>query len=356
MELPRDAGRGSAHRHGADAPTHRAPLLEKKPPRRPFAFSSGDGVRYHDAVIRSMRDAIVSLAVLVLSACTNEPFREVRLDTQPGRLADGGAPAASAEDVLHVSVAGMESPRSTHAAYASLFAEIGRRLGTKVSFVQRRTYAEVNDLLIAGSVDVALLCTGGYLQLTREKPGAVEVVAVPIVEGAATYRSLVIVPAGSPAKSLRDLGGARFAFTDELSLTGRAWVMRSLLETGRTPETFFGNSLFTGCHDRSIHAVARGVVDGAAVHSIVYQRLVARDPQLAERTRVIETSPPFGAPPVVASTRLPAPLRERLREVMTELANDPEGAAMLRDAQIDRFSALPPGLFESAERLMAGLR
>lgn len=317
-------------------------------------------MRYASTVLRLARAAaaVLAPAVLVpaLAACTNEPFREVNADVAPAAHVEDGASSSPVAHVLHVSVAGMESPRSTYAAYASLFAEVGRRLGMNVVFVQRRTYAEVNGLLTTGGVDVALICTGGYLRLAHDDPGIVEVVAVPIVDGSPTYRSLVVVPAGSTATSIADLAGVRFAFTDALSLTGREWVVHRLLEMGHTPEEFFGDILLTGSHDRSTMAVARGVVDGAAVHSIVYRRLVARDPQLASRIRVIETSPEFGMPPVVAAKRLPAAVRERLRGVLTTLADDPDGASMLRGAQIDRFSTPAPDLYESAERVVAGLR
>lgn len=290
--------------------------------------------------------------LLCAAACNTSPFREVNVDLTPAASSESAAAARGPARVIRMSVANMESPRDTYSAYARLFEEVGRRMGMEVEFVQRRTYVEVNDLLAANGVDAALLCTGGYLAVRRSAPGAIEVVVVPIIHGSDTYQSLLIVPSTSPAASLSDLEGKRFAFTDELSLTGRAWVLHAVSSVGKRPETFFGSTVFTGSHDRSITAVARGVVDGAAVHSVIYDHILARDPSLAAKTRVIGRSPPFGMTPIVVSTRLPPEVRSRLRQVFLTLGDDEAGAAILHGAQIDRFAAPAPGLFDTAAKVL----
>ena len=304
--------------------------------------------------MRSFRHEVLALFVSILpsaTACDETSYREVDLELAASSRVVADGPTRLGARPFRVSVAGMESPRETYAAYARVFEEVARRLGTDVVFIQRRTYAEVNELLAAGNLDAALLCTGGYLDLERTHPDSIEALAVPIVHGADTYRALLLVPATSPATSLTDLRGKRFAFTDSLSLSGHAWIQHELLELGTTPDAFFGSIVFTSSHDRSITAVARGLVDGAAVHGIVFEHLVGRDSSLATRTRVIQESPPVGTTPVVASTRLPASAREDLRRVLTTLGDDPVGAGVLRAVQIDRFSVPPPGLFESAAAL-----
>lgn len=284
-----------------------------------------------------------------LVACDRSPFREVQVSFQaPAAAGAPVAPSPTRAPRFRISVAGMESPSGTYEGYSRLFGEVARRLGSEADFVQRRTYAELNELLAKGELDAALLCTGGYLDLARRDRSAVEVSAVPIIHDSDTYQSLVIVPVASAATSLRDLQGARFAFTDELSLTGRAWVLHELRGFQQTPETFFSATVFTRSHDRSIAAVARGVVDGAAVHSIVFQHLLEKDPLLLEKVRIIQRSPEFGMTPVVASQRLSPEARARLREVLLGLSKDPAGAALLEALRIDRFAVAPPGLFDSA--------
>ncbi len=261
-------------------------------------------------------------------------------------------PAEPPAPVLRFSVASIESPRDTFSTYTRLFDRVGQILDARVEFVQRRTYREVNDLLASGQLDVALVCTGGYLDLEKRAPGATEVLAVPVLDGEESYRALVIVPASSDIKSVDELRARRFAFTDELSLSGRLYALRLLRDKGLDPEHFFGPITYTGSHDRSVEAVARGLVDGAAVHGHVLEHMESRDPSLARRIRVVHRSPPFGSMPVVVSRRLPAARREQIRRVLLELDRDPVGAAALRMLHFDRFAEPIPALYSELARLV----
>jgi phosphonate transport system substrate-binding protein len=298
--------------------------------------------------------ASLALCALALLACEETRFREAQVDLDPAPAAPVKAAAPRAARGLLFSVAAVESPRDTYSGYSRLFERVGARLGIGIEFVQRRTYREVNDLLATGKLDAALVCTGGYLDLVRRAPGSVEVLAVPVVRGEKTYHSLVIVRNASRIRSLEDLAGKRFAFSDELSLSGRTYVVRQLRDAGHDPSRFFASAIYTQSHDRSVKAVAAGLVDGAAVHSGVYAHLIRRDPQLAHQLRVVHQSPPFGAMPVVAATSMPREERERLREALVGLSGDPEGAEALRVLELDGFEVPPPGLFATAAHVVEG--
>lgn len=296
------------------------------------------------------------VALALFTGCDSSPFRSVELDLaappKPPKPSDDAGPQRK----FRFSVAAVESPRDTYSAYSQLFERLGNRLGLEIEFVQRRTYREVNDLLADGRLDAALVCTGGYLDLLERKPGSVELIAVPVADGASTYESLVIVPASSGASRVEELEGKRIAFTDELSFSGRAYLLSHLRSLGRDPARFFSSVTYTHSHDRSIEAVARRLVDGASVHSLVWSHTLARDPGLARRVRVIHRSPPFGMMPVVASTHLPPAERERLRRVLLDLSLDPEGAAALEVLRFDGFGVPAPGLFDSAAVVMDSAR
>ncbi len=277
-------------------------------------------------------------------------YPEVEVDLTAPSPAPAAARAPTRQPLL-VSVAAIQSPTSTFVAYSRLFDRMESLLGTDIRVVQRRTYREVNDLLVAGKLDVAFVCTGGYLDLAQRAPGAVEVIAVPVVAGTPTYRSIIVVRADSPIESLVDLAGKRFAFTDDLSLTGYAYPMQRLRALGLPADRFFGATVFTHGHERSLNAVARGLVDGAAVSDQVYLALT-RDAALAGELRVIDRSPPFGGPPVLVSSRLAPSVKEQLRRVLLGLADDPVASAALRAIGTERFVAPEPGLYDDAERFV----
>jgi phosphonate transport system substrate-binding protein len=296
---------------------------------------------------------LVAALMPAVLGCPSSPYPEVAVDLASSRPAPTTVQKPRAA-VLRFSVAAMQSPQDTFAAYSRVFERLEAKIEAKIELVQRRTYQEVNDLLATGQLDAALICTGGYVDLERRSPGSVEVVAVPMVHGRTTYQSYVIVPAGSPAHELTDLRGKRFAFTDDLSLSGFAYPSHLLRRMGADAGTFFGSVTFTHSHDRSVDAVAKGVVDGAAVDSLIYEELVRSSPEVRTATRVIDRSPHYGVAPVVVSTRLPAERRAAIRDALLRLHEDPEARAALALVGFDRFSAPEPALYAGASALLRG--
>jgi phosphonate transport system substrate-binding protein len=308
--------------------------------------------RRHGMPCRSRLPAMLAAALLpAVLGCPSSPYPEVVVDLASSRAEPTIAQEPRA-GVLRFSVAAMQSPQGTFAAYSRLFERLEPKLEVKIELVQRRTYQEVNELLANGQLDAALVCTGGYVDLERRSPGAVEIAAVPVVHGRTTYQSYIIVPAASSARDLSDLTGKRFAFTDDLSLSGFGYPTHLLRTIGADSSGFFGSVTFTHSHDRSIDAVAKAVVDGAAVDSLVYEALVRSSPEIGAATRVIHRSPPYGVAPVVVSTRVDPRRRAAIRDALLQLHQDPEGRAALRLVGFDRFSPPEPEQYAGAATLL----
>jgi phosphonate transport system substrate-binding protein len=271
------------------------------------------------------------------------------------------APAASVpsstKPPLRIAVAAMFSPEETLGVYQELMDYIAATLGRSVELKQRRTYQEVNDMLGAGKLDAAILCSGPYVHAQRQY--GVQLLAVPVIRGSPTYHSYIIVPPGSQARSLDDLRGKRFAFTDPLSTSGYLYPVYALVTKGQQPATFFSKTLFTYSHDNSIEAVAEGVADGAAVDSLIYDYLLARHPTLAARTRIIQTSPPMGAQPVgIPRTLAPATARA-LRDLFLNMDQDPGAKKILEQLGVDRFILGSDALYDGIRAMLkavAGVR
>jgi phosphonate transport system substrate-binding protein len=66
---------------------------------------------------------------------------------------------------------------------------------------------------------------------------------------------------------------------------------------GERPSSFFSDFTYTYSHDNSIMAVARSLVDAAAVDGHQWEYFNLRNPQYTQLTRVIKKSEPFGNPP-----------------------------------------------------------
>lgn len=298
---------------------------------------------------RATATRVLALLLLALvAACVPATSDLPRMDFNVRVSAPEVAPSQVLP--LRVGVAAILSPESSFASYADLVAYLGEELGRPTELIQRRTYKEINDLLEVGSADIGFVCTSGYV-LGHDDFG-MELVAAPQVAGATTYHAALIVPADSPARSIADLRGATFAFTDPWSSTGRLYPTMLVREIGEDPETFFDRIIYTYSHDRAIVAVADGVADGASVDSLVLDSLLTSKPGLADRIRIIARSPDFAIPPVVASPRLSVTQRVLVAEALQQLDRTPQGRAILLRLGIDRFVPIDDAAYGPVRELL----
>ncbi len=256
-------------------------------------------------------------------------------------------------DALRVAVAAMVSPKEGFVYYRELLDFLGGKLNRKIRLVQRKTYREINQLLGNGSIDIAFICSGPYAE-AKEKYGF-KLLAAPEVAGSHFYRAYLIVNTSSPYKDLSDLRGKTFAFTDRESNTGRLVPLHWLALMGERPEVFFGKSVFTFSHDNSIMAVAKGLVDGAVVDSLVWDYFNQTHPEVTSKTRVIRKSEPYGIPPLVASSFLPRAERDRIPKILLAAHEDRKGREILDGLKIDRFIEPQDEWYDSIRILVKGL-
>lgn len=239
------------------------------------------------------------------------------------------------DDRLRFAVATMVTAEETFSTYRRFVERICRDIGRKMAFVLRPSYTDVRRGLEQGQVDVAFVCTGTYIHAFSG--GQVKLLVQPQFEEGLSYRSIIIVPFRSAVKELEDLRGKIMAFTDHESHTGCLVPSAVVANRGYNPRTFFEKVVFTGSHDRSIQAVALGMVDCAAVDSLVWESKVKQDSSLARRVRIVWESEEYGPPPIVVPAGLAEKLENDLRTAFLTLHEDEEGRGILRDIGIKRF-------------------
>ncbi len=198
----------------------------------------------------------------------------------------------SENPALRFAIAAMISPKDTFVYYRQLLDYIGNRLGREVQLIQRKTYGEINELLGNGQIDLAFICSGPYV--VGKKKYGFELLATPEVQKSHFYQSYLIVNKASQFKSLEDLRGQVFAFTDPDSNTGKLVPTYWLGQMGERPEAFFSKTIYTYSHDNSILAVAKSLVDGAAVDSLIWEYYHHKNPIFTSKTRIIRKSEPYG--------------------------------------------------------------
>lgn len=241
-----------------------------------------------------------------------------------------------AGETLKIGVAAMISPKETVKYYKELVDYIGKKINIPVEMVQRESYDEMDTLLERGEVKVAFICSGPYVR-DREKFG-VELLVAPQSYGKPFYHAYIIVHKDSPLNSIDDLKGKSFAFTDPKSNTGKlvpTYMVAKKFNT--TPEKFFSNIIYTRSHDKSIESVAKKIVDGASVDSLIYDYIAKKNPVYTSLTKIIEKSPPYGIPPVVITRAFDPNLREKIKGAFLNMHNDPMGKRILEGIMVDKF-------------------
>ena len=257
----------------------------------------------------------------------------------------------SGSNELRVAVAAMISPKETLVYYEELLNYIGKEVGYRVVLIQRKTYSEVNELFPKRLIDLAFVCSGPYAN--EQGKYEFEGLATPIVRGKPYYQSYLIVPKNSSYDSLEDLRGKIFAFTDPDSNTGTLVPRFWLFQRNETPESFFNRITYTYSHDNSILAVAKGLVDGAAVDGHKWEFYSAKNPYFTSKTRVIKKSDYFGSPPLVASSFLQPQLKSRIQNAVLTMHKSADGEKILKSLLIDRFELPKKEWYENVQNMYA---
>lgn len=222
------------------------------------------------------------------------------------------------------------------------------RLLRAIEWVQRGSYREIVELLRQGKLDVAWVCGYPYVRGRQ----FLRLLAVPEYNGSPTYRSYLIVPSSDKAtKSILDLRGRVFAFSDPDSNSGYLYPNYRLITLHERPQSFFGKTFFTWAHRKVVDAVAARVAHGGAVDGYVWDTLARFHPELTAMTRVVERSPEFGFPPFVGRATLAREEEAQTRRVLLNMSKDAEGRELLRMLNLTGFVAGEERLFAEIDRM-----
>ncbi len=237
--------------------------------------------------------------------------------------------------VLHVAIGAMLSPEITRRYYEDLVKLVAARVNRRVIFSQRRTYAEINEMVKSRDADIAFVCSGPYTK--GHQDFGMQILAVPVVNDQHVYHSYIIARVGSDIESFDDLKDHRFAFTDPNSNTGYLVPNYMCAKRGETVSSYFRETFFTHSHDNSIKAVAGGLAEGAAVDSLIWEFMNRVDPSDTSRTKIVEKSEPYGIPPIVVHPDFDNDLKRRLKSAFLSIHRNQKAVPLLREINIDRF-------------------
>lgn len=195
-----------------------------------------------------------------------------------------------------------------------LKAYLTKAMGKEVNLVIPTSYNATIEALGNGSLDFAYLGGLSYLK-AHEKYDV-----VPLVQRSVDlqFHSVFLVPASSPAHSLKDLKGKRFAYGDINSTSGHLIPYMEMRQAGLDPDTDL-QFRYSGSHPATAKAVESGAADAGALDESVYNSMIAEGKLDKSKVRVLYTSKPFVDYVWVAHKNVPPADRERFIQAFTSL-------------------------------------
>jgi phosphonate transport system substrate-binding protein len=260
--------------------------------------------------------------------------------------------AAVTERPLKLSRIPHISQETTRAENEPLAAYLSTRVGRKIALDVPKDYDAVIDGLVRGDVDIAILAPFAYVVAKRRMP-ELTLLAQLVAEGSGQYMSYIVTAADSPAKTLGDLRGKRFAFVDKRSTTGYLLPMDLLLSAGIRPARDFSHVVFAGSHPDVVNLVLKHKVDGGAIASTTFGQM--RDARLTDRLRIIGKSDPVPLDVVVTRPGLDAAITTLLRTTLLDLSTrTEEGRAVLTSIQTlsNGFVSVNDSAYDGVRRIV----
>ncbi len=260
---------------------------------------------------------IISLVILSLPAFLLPAAAAANPGTWPSEIRIGVIPT--------------EGGSAAEARFRPLAEHIKASLGVDVKIVSASDYAGVITAMSHKHLDFAYYGPKSYVE-AAEKADA-EALALELnKEGAPGYYGIIIVKGDSPIKSLDQIKGKVFAFTDPNSTSG--YLVPNILfarELKVKPADYFREVRFSGSHGASILAVKNGAVEVAATNNIDLDRMVHKGQAVSGDFRVLWTSDLIPGAPMAARKDLPESLKAAFAGALLSFNGDTEGKMHLQN-------------------------
>ena len=252
--------------------------------------------------------------------------------------ASAGGSDAQAQEPLRVGLVPNQNPEKVEAEYAPLGDYLSEELGTEVELSVPASYNAVVEAMASGELDLAYFGGLTYVQARERAEVHPLVTEINPRTHDTTYRSVIIVPAGSPVQEVSELRGEDFAFGSVSSTSGSLYPSIMLSEAGIDYREDLGEMTYTGGHDATAQAVAGGRVGAGGIDDRILYRLQEEGAIEEGSVRVIEESEPIEGYPWVVRDDLPDDLEGAIVDAYLSM-EDPQLLDLLGAEGYERVEA-----------------
>ncbi|WP_018132602.1 phosphate/phosphite/phosphonate ABC transporter substrate-binding protein [Effusibacillus pohliae] len=253
----------------------------------------------------------------------------------------GGAGKGYVPKELNVQFVPSQNAEKLEAKAKPLEKLLGDKLGIPVKVSVSTNYNTIIEAMASKKVDVGFLPPNAYVLAHDEKKaadvllqaqrfGVDDATGKPTDQLVDFYKSMIIVKADSPIKTIQDLKGKKMAWQDVTSSAGYVWPAAELKKAGIDPDKDLPGSVTVKGHDKAVLAVLNGQVDAAAVFQDI--RAQMKDvPDAVQKTRVLMFTQPIPNDTISVRSDMDQEFRKKLQQAFIEIAKDPEGKKVIQD-------------------------
>ena len=213
-------------------------------------------------------------------------------------------------------------PYDTAARLVPIYEKIGKMIGDKIGckvevYVATGYNAEI-EAMRNGKLEVGEFGPLGYV-LAHQVAKAEAVAAFGNAEKkAVTYWASVVTYPSSGLKTIADIRGHSFAFSDPASTSGHLFPAYGLRKAGIDPDHDI-NAIYAGSHTASFEALYNHKVDAAELNSEQLESAIQRGHYKEGDLVFLWKSDPIPTDPVAIRGDLPEPFKKKLTEALQHL-------------------------------------
>jgi len=217
---------------------------------------------------------------------------------------------------------------SMEKAFEPLTKHLEKALGIKVNMKMSSDYAGVITGMAHNHIDVAYYGPKSYVEAALRANAEAIVIEVG-KDGTAGYHGIIISKKGSQLKTLEELKGKTWAFTDPQSTSGTLVPLVMFSKKGIDPDKYFSKVIYSGSHEASILSVKAGKVDAASTNDLDFNRGLGQHWE-KDDFNIIWTSDLIPGAPMAVRKDLPASLKKALQDAFISFVPDASSSLAIK--------------------------